>query len=311
MSPNCLTRKASLLQIKSRDHQPEMNSLCEKDESLTSQNQVVTPSKGEVNTVPSNIIRHRQGILESTRIDDGYEDTHTCRKPNARVKSYPVCLHKHINKERPHWGRSSSTRAISGKTPLQQRSRRRMNGGPSHFSAKKSHKDIGTGEAHQRGRSAFERLQQSDSKWNSDSWALADRLPLHEKIEAKCASTKENHKEPSVEEPIPVDSIRSLQQCGARLSSDYRASFDMAPSKALARRRKNVESSSVSAINGDLIDAVKMENRATLLETRLESRRLSGTPRRPSVFRFARSSGLSPRRYNRIADREALVQEAF
>lgn len=276
-----------------------MNSLREKEKLLNSQTHVTVPLKGGMTAVASNTIRHGRGpgILESTRIDDGYEDTNTCRKPNARVKSYPVCLYKHINKERPNWGRSSSTRAISGRTPLQPRSRRRMNGEPSHFSAKKSRKGTGTREADQRGSSAFERLQQSDSKWNSDSGALTDRLR---------ASTKDYHKE-TCGGDIPVDSIRSLQQCGARLSSEYRASFDMAPSKALARRRKIEGSSNVAGIKESLSDAVKMESRATLLESRLKSRRLSVTPpRRPSVFQFARSSGFPPR-YNRLADREALA----
>jgi hypothetical protein len=305
-----------------------MNPFCVKDESLTSRTHVVVPSKGEVTAVASNIIRHRQGLLESTRIDDGHKDVDTCRKPNARAHSYPICLHKHFNKEkahgreseveRLHWGRSSSTRAIFGRIPLQPRSRRRTSGGPSSISVKKSRKGSGAGEAHQRGSNAFERKQQRDSKWNLGSGALTDRPPLqpfsrHEIREARCPSTQEHHKNPSLEEPRPVDSIRSLQQCGASLSSDYRSSFDMAPSQALAHRRAIVGPSSVSALNESLNDAVKMKNRATstLFETRLKSRRLSGTPQtpqtlqRPSVFRFARSPGLSPG-YNRLVDREAL-----
>jgi hypothetical protein len=303
---------------------PEMSS-CEKDKPFSSQTPVVVPLEGEVTTVASNIVRPRQGILKSTGIGDGFKNKDTCRKPNARVKSYPICLHKHINKERPQWGRSSSTRAISGRTPLQPRSRRRMKGGSSQMSKKKNQKEPGTGNAHQRGSSFFERLQQSDdSNWSTIPGAHTEKLPLHEKSDARCASTNEYKKEACVEDPIPVDSIRSLQQCGASLSADYRASFDMASSKALARRRKIVGSSSVTAIDKSLSDAVKMENRATSLDTKLESRRLSGTPRCPSaVNRFARSSCLSPR-YNRVADREALsarysrltdheanVQEAF
>lgn len=151
----------------------------------------------------------------------------------------------------------------------------RLSGGPS-ASAKKSHK----GDAHQRGRSAFEELSESDSRWNSGSRALTDRPPLHpfsrhERSRPRCASTKEHHKEPGVEEPRPTNSIRSLQQCGARLSSDSRPSFGLAPSQALVHRRMIVGPSSISATNESLKDAVKIKNRATLLQIRLRCSRLS------------------------------------
>jgi hypothetical protein len=292
-----------------------MNPFCEKDESLTSRTHVVVPSKGEVTAVASNNVRHRKGILESTRIDYGYEDMGTCRKSNASVQSYPICLHKHINKEnargresaveRLHWERSSSTVAISG--------------GSSNVSGKESHKDPVAGESHQQGSSAFESPQRSDSKWNSGSGPLTDTPPLHPHnhhgisraecaspkechkdpsgdeprrgshnhhgiSRAECASPKECHKDPGGDEPRRGSSIRRLQQSGdSRWSSGYRASDDMAPSQALARGRMILRPSSVSAVNDD---AVEMKNRATLFERRRRCRRVSDTPQRSSVCRF-------------------------
>jgi hypothetical protein len=269
------------------------------------------------------IIRYRQEMPEATRIDDGYEnDVDTCRKPNSRVQSYPICLHQHLNKEnthgresaveRLHWGRSSSTRAIFGTPPppMQPRSPRKMRQGLRSVSVKEEYKNSGAGEAHQRGSRVFEGLQQGDSKWNSGSGGLTDHPPLqpvsrHEMSEARCALTNEDHEEPTVEESQSESSFRSLQQCGVSLSSGYRASFDMAPSQALARRRRIVEPSIVKAVNESINDTVEMKNRATLLETRRRCRQLSGTPQRSSVFRFARSSSFSSR-YRRLADHEAL-----
>jgi hypothetical protein len=291
-----------------------MNPFCENEKSPTNpRSHVIVP-----------IIRHRQEILEATRIDDGFEnDVDTCTKPNSRVQSGPICLHQHLNKEnahrresaveRLHWGRSSSTRAIFGTPPppMQPRSPRKMRQRLSSVSVKEKRKDSGAGEAHQRGSPVFERRQQSDSKQNSGSGALTDQpalLPVsrHEMSEARCVSTNEDHKEPTVEESQPESSFRSLQQCGASLSPDYRESFDMAhPSQALARRRRIVEPSTVKAVKESLNDAVEMKNRATLLETKRRCRQLSGTPRRSSVFRFTRSSSFSSR-YKRLADREAL-----
>jgi hypothetical protein len=149
---------------------------------LTSRTHVL--SKGEVTAVASNIVRPRQGILETTRVDYGYEaDMDTCRKPNARVQSYPICLHKRIKesyhgRERLHSRQNSGTPVIPDSPSPQSRIRLQMSGGPSSVSVKQSHKDQGVGDANQRRSSASKWLQQSDSKWNSGSGTLADRPPL-------------------------------------------------------------------------------------------------------------------------------------
>jgi hypothetical protein len=223
-----------------------MNPYWENDKSLTSRTYL--QPQGEVTAVASNIICPRQGILESKRMYDGYADMDACRRPNARVKSDPIYLHKCITKESAH-GRESavgkldsrhslSTPAISGRPPLQPHSRRRMSGETSSVSVSESHKDPEVGEAHHRG---SKRLLQSDSKWNSGCGALTDRPPLqhiirHEKSNASCASTKEYHKDPLLKERRPESSIRSLQPSDdSRWSSGSRATFDMAPFQALAR----------------------------------------------------------------------------
>jgi hypothetical protein len=167
---------------------PEMNPFCEKEKSLTSQTHVVEPSKGEVTAVASNIICNRQGILESTRIHDGYEDVDACQKLKARVQSYTICLQQKLDKDNAHGqespvGRhhsrwSSSTQVISNRPPSQPRSRHQMSGGSSSVSLKERHKKLVTGEVQQRGSHNFERLQQSESKWNSGSEALVDQPPL-------------------------------------------------------------------------------------------------------------------------------------
>ena len=211
-----------------------MNPYWEKDKSLTSRNHVLP--KGEVT---ADSIRRRQGILESTpRIYDGYEDMDACRKPNARVQSYPNIIKEMIHGRengRLHGVRSSSARAISGRPPLQPHSRRRMSGGPSSVSPRESHKYPGLGEAPQRGSSssAFESLQQKDYKWNSGSGALTDRPPSQSFICHKI-SGKEYHKQPSLEEPRSESSIRLQQSDDSRWSSGSRATFDMAPFKALS-----------------------------------------------------------------------------
>jgi hypothetical protein len=167
-----------------------MNPFWEKNYSLTSRTHSAVPSKGEATVVALSIIHHRQGILESTRIDFGYEVMDTrrkpCRKPNAREESCPICLRKHFKKEKAHGresaveklscGRISSTRTISGRPP---RSPRKMRQVLSSVSVKESHKDPGVvGDAHERRSSATKWLQQSDSKWNSGSGTLTDRPPL-------------------------------------------------------------------------------------------------------------------------------------
>jgi hypothetical protein len=181
-----------------------MNLFCENAESsLTSRTHVLP--KGEVT------IRHCQGILEATRIHYGYEDTGTCRETNARVKSYPIYLHKYLNTEsahlrkravgRLHSEQNSSARVISDRPPSQPRSQHQMSGGPSNVSGKESHKDPAAGEAHEQGSSAFEEAQKSDSKWNSGSGPLTDTPPLHPHNRhgisgAESASMKEYHKDP-------------------------------------------------------------------------------------------------------------------
>jgi hypothetical protein len=221
-----------------------MNPYWEKDKSLTSRTHVLP--KGEVTAVASNSIRRRQGILESTpRIYDGYEDMDACRKPNARVQSYPSIIKEMTHGRgraagRLHGGRSSSARAVSGRPPLQPHSRRRMSGGPSSVSPRESHRNPGVGEAPQRGSSAFESLQQRDYKWNLGSGALNDRPPsqpfiCHRISGVNCASTKEYHTEPILEEPRSESSIRRPRQSDdSRWSSGSRATFDMAPFQALA-----------------------------------------------------------------------------
>jgi hypothetical protein len=293
-----------------------MNPFWEKSTSLTMRIHAAAPSKVEVTAVASNNICHdRQGTLESTRIDYEYENMDTHRKTNASVQSHPIYLHKYLNKEsaveRLHWERSTSIRAISGRTPSQPCSRHQMNGSLSSVSVKKSQMDLAAGEAHQRGSKAFERLQQSDFKWNSGSGALTDRPPLHPlshngKSGSSCASTKDYHKDQHLEELRRECTIRRLQQSNdSRWSSGCLASFDMAPSQVLARLRMIVGPSSVSAVNESLNDAVEIKNCATFVERRRRRMRLSGSSHRSSIFRFARSSGLSPH-HKRLADREAL-----
>jgi hypothetical protein len=225
-----------------------MNPYWENDKSLTSRTHLLP--KGEVTVVASNITCPRQGILESKRIYDGYEDMDTCQKPNARVQSYPICQHKDVIKERTHGrkgaferlhgGRSSSTPDISGRPPLQPHSLRRMSGGPSRVSMKESRKHPGAGKPPQGGSSAFEMLQQRDSKWNSSSGAVTDRPPsqpfiCHRICGANIASTKDCHEDSNLEKPRPKSSIRSLQQSDdSRWSSGSRATFDMAPFQAFA-----------------------------------------------------------------------------
>jgi hypothetical protein len=228
-----------------------MNISWENGKSLTSRTHVL--SKGEVTVVASNSIRHRQGILELTRIDDEYEDIYTCRKTVARVHSHPICLDKLLNKENTH-GRESApgrlhsrqnamNRVMSDRPPSQPRRRHEMSGGPSSIAVKENLKDPGADGAHEQGNSAFERLQQSDSKWSSGSGALTDRPPLqpfcrHGISGANCASTKESHEDPSLEEPRRGTFIRRHQQSDAsRWSSGYRATFDIAPSRAFAHRQ--------------------------------------------------------------------------
>jgi hypothetical protein len=221
-----------------------MNPYWEQDKSLSSRAHVLP--KGEVTAVASNLIRPRQGILEATRIDDGHKDADTCRKPNARAHSYPIYLHKYLNKEKAYGRRSAvgklhprhNSRVISDIPPLQPRRRHKMSGEPSSVSLKESHKDPGAG----------------DSKWNSGSGVLTDRPPLlpfirHGISEASCASTQEYHNDPKLEEPRLESSIRRLhQRDGSRWSS---GSFDMAPFHALAgssiRRLQQSDDSSWSS----------------------------------------------------------------
>lgn len=188
----------------------------------------------------------------SPRRYDECQDLDTCKKSIARLQSSPTSLHKYVIKEkargrdnaveRLHGGRSSSTRANSGRPPLQPQRRRRMSGVQRSVSLKESHKDPGAGEAPQRGNIAFERLQQRDSKWYSGSGGLADRPPSQPFIRrgisgAKCASTEEYQKDSSLKEPRPERSIRILQQSDdSRWSSGSRATFDMAPVQALEGR---------------------------------------------------------------------------
>jgi hypothetical protein len=279
-----------------------MNPFWEKNYSLTSRSHSGVPSKGEATVVASNSIRHRQGILESTGIDYEYEVMDTCRKPNAREESCPICLQKHIKQKKAYGresaveklpcGRSSKTRTISGRPP---RSPRNMRQGLSSVSVKESQKDPGTSIAHQRASSALKRFEQSDSKWKSGSRALTDRPPLQPLrrrgiSESKCASTREFYKDPNVEEVRRGSSIRSNQLCGSRWNSGCRARFDIAPSQAHARGRMIVKPSSVSVANESLNDGVQVKNRPALFDTtcRLRLRRLSGTLQ-SSLFRFARS----------------------
>ena len=79
--------------------------------------------------------------------------------------------------ERLHSRWSSSSRVIVGIPPSQPLSRRQMSGGPSSGLIKESHKDPGVGDAYRRG-NAFERPQQSDSKWTSGSGVITDSPPL-------------------------------------------------------------------------------------------------------------------------------------
>jgi hypothetical protein len=164
-----------------------MNPTCEKDNLFTSR--ILVLSKGEVTAVASNIVRHRQGILETTRLDYGYEVDikDTCKKPNARVQSYPTCLHTLIKEsyygresavERLHSRQNPGTPVIPDSPSPQSRNRLQMSEGSSSVSAKESHKDPGVGDTHQRRSSASKWLQQSDSKWNSGSGTLTDRPPL-------------------------------------------------------------------------------------------------------------------------------------
>jgi hypothetical protein len=224
-----------------------MNPYWEKSKSLTSPTHVL--SKGEVTAVAPNIFP-RQGIPDATRIHYGYKEMDAYRRPNARLNSYPISLPKCINEVKAHGRESavgkpdsrqnSSTRAISDIPPSQPRRRRRISGEPIHVAAKERYKDADAGEAHQRGSSALKRLQQTDSKWNSGSGALTDRPPLrpfirHGIIVASCASTKEYHKDPLLEELRAESSIKRLQQSDAsRWSSGYPSSFDMSPFQALA-----------------------------------------------------------------------------
>jgi hypothetical protein len=201
----------------------------EKDKSLTSPTHVL--SKGEVTAVAPNIFPH-QGIPDATRIHSGYKEMDACRRPNARANSYSIYLHKCHNEEKahgresavgkPHLRYNSSTQVIFDRPPSQPRRCHRIRGEPRHISVKESYKDLGAGEAHQRGSSALKR--QSDSKWNSGSGALTDRPPLqpfirHGISEASCASTKEYHTDPSDD---------------SRWSSGYPSNFDMSPFQALA-----------------------------------------------------------------------------
>jgi hypothetical protein len=225
-----------------------MNLYWENDKSLTSRTPVLP--KGEATTVASNIIRPRQELLEATRINYGYKEMDTCRRPNARVTSYPIYPHKCINKEKAH-GRESadgnldsrqnlSTRVISDRPPSQPRRCRRVSLEPSSVSVKERRKDPGAGEAHHLGRFDLKRLQQSDSKWSSGSGALTDRPPLqpfirHGISEASRASAKGYQGDPILEEPRPESSIKRLQQSNdSRWSSGYRSSFDLSPFEALA-----------------------------------------------------------------------------
>jgi hypothetical protein len=215
-----------------------MNPYWENDKSLSSRTHLLP--KGEVTAVASNIICPRQGILESKALYDGYEDVDTCPKPNARVYQ-----HKRMIKERTygresavkrlHGGRSSSTPAISGRPPLQPHSRRRMSGGPSRVSIQESRTQLGVGKPPQRGRSAFERLQPRDSKWNSSSGAVTDRPPSQPFIRQKqsgsdSAPTKVYHEDPNLKKPRPETSVKNLQQSDdSRWSSGSLATIDIAP----------------------------------------------------------------------------------
>jgi hypothetical protein len=223
-----------------------MNPYREKaNKSLTSRTHVL--SRGEATAVASNICP-RQGIPEATRI---HKEIDKCRRPIARVNSCPIYLPKYINEEKArgqesavgklHSRHDSSTRVISDIPPSQPRRRRRIGVETRrHVSLKESYKEAGAGEAHQRGSRAQKRLEQTDSKWNSGSGALTDRPPLQPFIrhgirEASCASTKEYHKDPLLEELRPESSIKRLQQSDdSRWSSGYPSSFDMSPFQALA-----------------------------------------------------------------------------
>lgn len=224
-----------------------MNLYWEKDESLTSRTHVLR--KGGVTAVASNIIRPRQGILEATKIHYGYKDMDMCVRPNARVKPSPIYLYKCVNREKAHGRESavgrlhsrqnSSTRVISDRPPSQPRRCRRMSRDPSSVSAKKSHKDPDVGEDHRRGSRVLERLQQSDSKWDSGSGALTDRPPLKPFI-----------RHPRLEEPR-LENWRLQQSDDSRWSSGYRATFDITPFQALAgsvmRRLQQIDDSSWSS----------------------------------------------------------------
>jgi hypothetical protein len=127
--------------------------------------------------------------------------------------------------ERLHSRWSSSVRVIVDRPPSQPLSRRQMSGGPSSGSVKQSHqKDPGVGDAHRRG-NAFERLQQSDSKWTSGSGVSTDRPPLQP---LRCRGS----------------AARRLQESHSRWSSGSRATFDT----KFARHRMLVGPSSVSAL---------------------------------------------------------------
>ncbi len=88
------------------------------------------------------------------------------------------CVHERESAvERLHLRWSSSSRVIVDRSPSQQLSRRQMSQGRGSGSVKDNNNDPVVGDAHRR-RSAFGRLQQSDSKWTSGSEAITDRPPL-------------------------------------------------------------------------------------------------------------------------------------
>jgi hypothetical protein len=151
-------------------------------------------------------------------------------------------LHQRINQENVreresevaveglHSRWSSSCRGVVDTPPSQPLSRRQMSGGPSSGSVIESHKDPGVCDAHRRG-SVVERLQPSDLKWTSGSGVTADRPPL-QPLSRRGSTVRKLH-----------------QQIDSRWSSGSRAAtFDTASSQVLARRRKLVEPSNVSAL---------------------------------------------------------------
>jgi hypothetical protein len=165
--------------------------------------------------------------------------------------------------ERLHSRWSSSSRVTVDRPPSQPLSRRQMSGGPSSGSiVKESHTDpCVVGDAHRRG-NAFERLQQSDSKWTTGSGVIPDRPPMQP---LSCRGS----------------AVGRLQQSDSRWSSGSRPTFDTTSSQALARHRMLVGPSIVSALE----HSVEKKNQDILKTTirALCTLKLVGKPLSPGV----------------------------